>query len=183
MFATAIFATVAFQKAFIPVLIATLAWIGISLFALLRSKKPAADRVPRHWISRLAYAVFLASTLILASTSFGSVLTSGQMQHFALIAHMSAAGAFTFALLAVAIFYLPLTARSVSTWWMERWSALLLVTLGLLTSASMFIGMLPVLDTEGLLVATDVHRFTGLATVSLAVIHLFSLSVRRFGLR
>jgi hypothetical protein len=172
-----------FGQMLIPVLAATIAWIAISFLAVLRSKNQTAERIPRGWFSRAAYAVFLAATLLLAVTSIGSIIRVGHMQHLALQAHLAAAGVFTFSMLIVAIVYLPMRWPLERYWWMERWSALLLITFALITAGSMFLGMMPLLDTEGLEFATVIHRYSGLGTVSLAAVHLYSVVVRWLGYR
>lgn len=172
-----------FGQVLIAVLVVTIAWIVISFLAVMLSKSSTVERIERSWFSRAVYAVFLVATLLLAITSFGSIVSQGHMQHFALIAHLSAAGVFTFSMLVVAIVYLPLRWPLERYWWMERWSSLLLITFALVTAGSMFLGMLPILDTEGLELATDVHRYAGLGTVALAAVHLYSIIIRRLGYR
>jgi hypothetical protein len=176
-------ATSAFGQIVIPVLVATAAWIGVTSIMLLRSKNSSLPRRQRGWLSRAAYGLFIAATLLLALTSFGSILRMGHMQNYALLAHLAAAGVFTFSMLVVAVVYLPLRWPLEDHWWMERWSALAMITMAAITAGSMFLGMFPLLDTEGLEVATDIHRYSGLATVVATSVHMYTILIRRWGFR
>ncbi len=164
----------------------------VGMFAFATNRR-IRDSATRGWLSRLCYAVFLTSVGVLAISSFGSLLQFGHMSGYALLAHVAAAGAFVFLLLVVAVLYLP-WGGSVATdentaavgdqrWWFARWTAWLLVISSLLTAGSMFLSMLPILDTAGLHEAVAVHRWTGLVVVVSALFHLFAISCTRLGWR
>lgn len=137
----------------------------------------------RNWLFRIVYAAFLVAIVVLSMTSFGSILRMGVMQHYALLAHMSAAGAFVFLLLPVSCIYLPSSLRVSRTWWLESCSAWVLVIGSLTTAASMMIGMLPAMNTAALLQLTEVHRYAGLTAAVAAVAHVSSLLLQRMGTR
>ena len=161
-----------FERFLVPALIASAVWLilaGIaSQFARQRPQPAAGDS---RWLGRLIYVAFLLVIAILSGTAFGSILRIGRMEHYGLLIHLVAAGAFTVLLLLVALVILPISSSTRHTWWLQRWSAWALILSGMLTAASMLLGMLPLLDTDGLLAATEVHRYAGLATLISAVTH------------
>lgn len=138
----------------------------------INSNLPHHDDKSRGLLARGAYLALLLTILLLSSTSFGSILTIGRLQNYALLSHLATAGAFTFLLLVVAMNYLP---RGQRGWWMERWSVRLLVIGGLVTAASMFLSMLPLLDTSGLRQAAAIHFWSGIVTACSAAVHAVSL--------
>jgi hypothetical protein len=162
-------------------------WLALGLTGLaalivlvVSANQPESAQKRQGWFARCAYLALLLTILLLSSTSFGSILTLGHLQHYALLAHLSAAGAFAFLLLAVAVTYLP---SGQKRWWVERWSVWLLVLGGIVTAATMFLSMLPVLDTDGLRQAASIHFYSGLVTAISAAIHAFSLLAVRLGWR
>lgn len=172
-----------FEKVLIPTGVVTAGIVLLGLLGVLVRSRQRHDILERHWFSRLVYALFFISVVSLAATSFGSILQKGHMQHYALLAHVAVAGAFVFLHLAVAVMYLPIGSTSKLTWWWEKWSAWGFVVSGLITSATMFLSMLSMLDTAGLIQALQVHRIAGLATAVFVVLHLFALIVGRLGWR
>lgn len=160
-----------------------------ALFTLATNRHEARG-TRRSFLSRLLYFVFLASICVLAISSFGAILQFGHMQGYALFAHISAAGAFVFLLLAIAWLYLPRGDETTGVrvagdqrWWVGRWTAWALVISSLVAAGTMFLSMLPILDTAGLLTSAAVHRYAGLAVTAFAALHLFALTCVRFGLR
>ena len=98
-----------------------------------------------------------------------------------------AAGAFVFLLLVFALIYLPqgppqpnATVMNAHQWWLNRWSVWALVLGSLVTAGAMFLSMLPVLDTAGLLQAARLHRYAGLFAVVAAIVHSYSLIYYRY---
>jgi hypothetical protein len=172
-----------FDQFLVPSAIFTAGIVALGLLAVLIKNQHRVDAMKRHWLSRLLYTVFLLSVAVLATTSFGSIKSAGHMEHYALLAHITVAGAFVFLLLAVAITHLPRGPATKSNWWWEKWSVWGLVVSGMLVSSTMFLSMVPVLSTSELLQAVEIHRFAGLATVSFTVLHFFSLIVGRLGWR
>ncbi|MFN3192717.1 MAG: hypothetical protein ACE361_19550 [Aureliella sp.] len=164
-------------------LVGTSALVGLNMLYVMATKRGAETKVvSRHWFSKTIYGIFLFLTAALAISSFGSILQSGHLGGYALLAHLTAAGAFVFVLLAVAFLFLPNGASPSqrgytrdSRWWLSRWSAVGLVVAGVLTAATMFTSMLPILDTQGLLEFAMLHRYAGLATVIFAVIHAYTM--------
>jgi hypothetical protein len=169
---------VQFASLILPTLLVS---AGLTVLAALVSfirPTPEEPFVRHGKFSWLLYLGFVASVVILAGSSFWSIFESGHMKHYALLAHVSAAGAFVFLMLAVALVYLPRGRQYRQVWW-GRWSAWGLITCGCLASMTMFASMLPVLDTTGLLNAAEIHRFAGLATTALTIVHAASLVVER----
>lgn len=166
-------------RTIIGVLVA-LAVMGVYYYLTHRHHQPRSRRI---WFSKVIYFAFLVTVGVLAITSFGSILWQEVMQHYALLGHLTAAGAFVFLLLPLACFYLPSSLRWSRTWWLESLSAWVMVLSSLTVAASMLVSMLPVADTSGLLQLTEVHRLAGLIAVSSATLHAFALVVQRLGMR
>lgn len=168
-------------------LVAGLSLLTLFLFATNRKRSNAKHR--SIWI-RFGYLAFLGTIVILAVTSFASIIQFGHLFGYALLAHVAAAGAFVFLLLLVACFYLPRgsdllenEAPGDNRWWLARFSAWLLVLSSIMTAGTMFISMLPILDTAGLREFAVLHRYAGVAVVAAAILHLYSLSCTKMGLR
>lgn len=170
--------------------------IGLAVLVVLggvvvnASKKAVTPAKSRSWFSKLIYLAFLAMVIMLAGSSFGSILQAGHMSGYALIAHLGAAGAFTFLLLAVAVLFAPNGAKpdeagftSDGRWWFSRMSAWLLLLSSIAAAGTMFVSMLPILDTQGLLEFAALHRFAGLAVVISSVMHGFAMLCAKSGLR
>lgn len=163
--------------------LATLAIIVFISLLVLATNRKRTERFRRGLISRLSYSAFIACIVVLCATAFGSILREGHMQHYALIAHTTAAGAFVFLLILVASSFLPRGSVTADNWRLERWSVWGLVVASLVTIATMLVSMYPLLETDGLIQAVVVHRYAGLLTAALAAIHLFSLIIGRLGYR
>ncbi|MBX3421894.1 MAG: hypothetical protein KF752_10115 [Pirellulaceae bacterium] len=176
-------ATLQFQAIILPALAGATAVIAIGGVLVYTTQRHVSDRRPRGWIATTGYAAFWLAILVLAATAFGSIVQQGHMQRQALLGHLMAAGAFTIFLAVVAVGYLPRGERDQNRWWLEKWSAWLLILSGVATAGTMLLGMLPVVDTAGLNNITAVHRWSGLATAVAAMFHLFSLLAGRYGMR
>ncbi|MFO0942411.1 MAG: hypothetical protein U0930_16865 [Pirellulales bacterium] len=172
-----------FVKLIIPTVLATLVIVSLLALWVMSTRRHRSDRYQRGWFSRIAYIAFIVCVAVLSITAFGSIVREGHMQHYALIAHTSGAGAFVFLLIAVSATYLPRGSATRDNWTVEQWSAWILVLVSLCTVATMLISMVPVLDTQGMNQALVVHRFAGLATAMVAIVHLFSLVAGRLGYR
>lgn len=184
------FPKIPFSQVLLYAMILLAVMLGISLVSLLTHPKKIAERHHRNWLSRLLYAVFIALTGILGLTSFGSILRFGHMSGYALLMHVGAAGAFVFLLLVLAILYLPRATLSGNEryaaegrWWLARWSAWAFILGGIVAAGTMFLSMLPLLDTTGLLTVAEIHRYAGLVVVMAASLHCYSLFCVRLGLR
>lgn len=164
------------------------AGIGVALILVVSglfvfSTKRQQPKPARHWLSRLLYAAYLLAILVLAVSSFGSIVQFGHMSGYALLAHISAAGAFVFLMVAVAILYLPYEDAPTDRWWATRWSAWLLIASSIGAAGTMLFSMLPVLDTESMLQVATLHRYAGLTVVVAAVLHLYTSCLVRLGYR
>ncbi len=157
-------------------------------FAIVRVTRRAivSDRL-RRWPSRIVYWLFQACVVVLAVSSFGSILSQGHMAEYALLAHVAFAGAFVFILVVVAAIYLPKGRRRETPpdhrWWFSRTCAWGLILSSLAAAATMFMSMLPILDTRGLLEFATLHRIAGLAVVVFAVFHSYASVITRLGWR
>lgn len=96
---------IAFEKLLIPTAIVTAILFLLTVLTVLSSKKHRTDRYERNWLARLLYLLFIGCISVLAATSFGSILRHGYMEHYALMAHTTAAGGFVFLTLLIAIFF------------------------------------------------------------------------------
>ncbi|GIW97652.1 MAG: hypothetical protein KatS3mg111_0985 [Pirellulaceae bacterium] len=141
-------------------------------------------------ISRVAYVLFVLVTVVLAATAFGNLWRGVSMKGYALLAHVAASGAFLFLLLCLSLFFLPRgTDRTGQPhelehrWWLARWSAWMLVGSSIVAAATMLVSMLPLADTNGLLLLAQVHRVGGLAVLVSLILHVYAMSVTRAGWR
>jgi hypothetical protein len=190
IFADLSFPSIPFSNLILATGILLLVAVVLGTSWVLLSGRRVSKRESHHWFSRLTYAIFIASICVLSASSFVSILQFGHMSGLALLAHVSAAGVFVFVLVAIAILYLPsdshLADESIaweSRWWVARWTAWLLVVSSIVAAGTMFVSMLPLLDTEGLVTALELHRYAGLAVVIGAVLHLYALLITRLGFR
>lgn len=182
----------AFDMPVVPLLtrtaIALILLLSLATFWLYASKR-AVRHGNRPWLHRLVYLAYLALILMLAVTSFGSLVQTGHLGGYALQAHVAVAGGFVFLLVLVAFFVLPngeedyLDSQVSTGWWAQRWSAWGLVLCSLLAAGTMLVSMLPLLGTEGLLDMAMLHRYAGLAVVVFAILNLYTRICERFGWR
>lgn len=159
-----------------------------ALYAYFARRRGEATQ-RRGWLSWLIYLGFMGLVAVLGVTGFGSIVSVGFMSGDALLVHVVAAGAFTFLLVAIAWLFLPRPARAGGSfqyehrWWLARWSAWLLVFSCLAAAATMFLSMLPILDTVGLSQVVELHRYAGLAAIAAALLHAYALTATRLSLR
>lgn len=166
-----------------------IALVGHLILALVTARRHSGGR-KRGFITQLVYLAFIISVGVLAVTSLGTILRFGHMSGYALLTHLTAAGAFVFLLIAIALFYLPRPEENEledpladQRWWLGRWSSWGLVLSSLLAAGVMFLSMLPILGTDGLVQAIDVHRYASLTVVVMAILHLYALAITRLGWR
>lgn len=180
-------------------LIVIVALIALAVFLLIQTGWILSSRKERGIVSRpgnistLAYVGFVISVFVLSATSFYSIVMFGKMEHYALLMHMGAAGAFVFLITFVAIRFSPGLStedrmtkeieRGANRWWQFRWSMWLILVGGLLSALTMLLSMLPVLSTEQMEIAIGVHRYAGLACFLGVVWHLYSMVWLRLGHR
>jgi hypothetical protein len=138
---------------------------------------------PRPWTARVGYAAFFASIAVMGLTSFGSLAQGHEMHGWALLAHVSLAGAFVVFLAVVAYYYLPRSSPGpgrcsvVHDGPFVRGTAILMVAACFTTAAVIIPGMFPWLGTEQMLSAIAVHRFAGLAALLFTATHALALIV------
>ena len=170
-----------FRLSLVPALAGTLIVLSLVAVYYWKTRHNWQPRGRRNWFYRAVYGAFLAAIIVLSVTSFGSILRFGAMQHYALLGHLTAAGAFVFLLLPISCIYLPRSLRIGHTWWLESCSAWVLIISSLATALTMMIGMLPAMNTNELLQLVEVHRYLGLTAAVSAVVHVFSLGIQRIG--
>lgn len=166
--------------------VSLLALAIFSLFCWSSNKKKMPVR--RMWVSRLLHLAFVATVAVLAATSLQAVFSGKAMAEYPLMAHVATAGAFTFLLLGMAWIYLPHLGldgeyQRENRWWFSRLSSWLVVTAGFVTAGTMFLSMLPVLDTPNLAQALTWHRYAGLVTVVGCILHLAAVLMTKLGWR
>ena len=148
----------------------------------------------RGTLAFLVYIAFGLVVTVLTLTSFGSILMNGKMEHLALLVHVMAAGAFTAIMVAFAYAWNPVFGRPPQTskdfqdnttngWWVARWSLWLVLFSSLGVAASMLFGMLPLFDTNQMMMAIALHRYCGLFLVIGIVVHLYAITIQRIGWR
>ncbi len=162
--------------------------LSLSALWVYASKRGIRNR-SRPWFSRVVYLAYLVLIVILAVTSFGSLVQSGHLGGYALQAHVAAAGGFVFLLVLVAFILLPRREESLfdsqapGGWWAQHWSAWGLVLSSLLAAGTMLVSMLPLLATDELLTMAMLHRYAGLGVVVFAVINFYTRICERLGWR
>lgn len=138
----------------------------------------------------LVYLVLILSTAALAITSLYTVFTEGHMRGWFLWVHLAAAGAFTVSLVLAALLWAaacdmcgpvgtgddPRNAppRFGS---LTRISFWVLIVAGSVSLGSMLLGMLTLFGTREIETLIDIHRYSGLAAVAAAVLHLYSVTL------
>ncbi len=183
-----------FQNVILVVGIALLVTILIhSIFSAVTSKKQSNSR--RGWVAAFVYFVFTILVIGLTATSFGAIFVEGVMQNWALLAHITIAGAFVFVMLVFAIVwnpnYLAQTSHGAdfqetakkNGWWLFTWSLWGVLFSSVVVAGSMLLQMLPLLDTEGMLEVTELHRYSGLALSASLILNVYSMAIRRIGWR
>ncbi|MBI1368253.1 MAG: hypothetical protein GC162_06325 [Planctomycetes bacterium] len=182
-------------------LIAVAVFLVLHLFVALAQRGKSLGRRPRwNWWERLLYLALMVTILVLAATSFYTVLTVGFMGGWALWLHLMAAGAFVVAFALIALTWGG-AARSECCTGSKcdsseatptkpaRFSCLtkltfwLMLIAGFVVLATMLINMLPLLGTHDIERMIAIHRYAGLALVAVAVIHVYSVILGRLGLR
>ena len=181
---------VSFHDLLVPTAITTLVILLLGLAVVSASNRQSDRTLRRSRLSLLFYVLFIGLIVVLAGSSMGSIIRYGHMSGYALLVHIGAAGAFTFSLFVIALLYLPRGVLADSTrtaadnrWWFARWSAWALILTSLTAAGTMFLNMLPLLDTREMLQIAEVHRFAGLGVVLAAIAHAFALLTVRLGLR
>lgn len=121
------------------------------------------------WLSASLYLAWLVAVTGLGLTSYVPLLFGGPMQHWSLLLHLMLAGAFVGLLGLLAVLFNPVRTgwplADRRTWWLPQVLLWILLLSGLATACSMLVGMMPWLDTEGLELAVQLHRYCGLAAV------------------
>ncbi len=177
---------VEFSSLLAPVGLVVAGALLLHLALVLTTRRQRSSSPRLGWLGGGLYVLFLLTIAVLAASSFGSILSFGHMSGYALMSHVAVAGAFTLLLLAMA-WWLVAPAQAptseATTWWLPAWSSWLLVLSSLVAAGTMFLSMLPVLDTQGLLQAAAVHRYAGLLVVIAAVVHVYALLCQRLGWR
>ena len=185
---------------FAPVTIGMLiaAAVVIVLHLLGSFARRGADRGPTRGLGALGWLVYLvliASTAVLAVTSLYSIFTDGHMRGWMLWVHLFAAGAFVVTLVLVSLLWAsacdmcappgggPPEDRPLRFGALTRLSFWLFIVAGVVSLGSMFLSMLTLLNTNQIELAMDVHRYSGVAVVAAAVIHLYSVSLGRLAAR
>jgi hypothetical protein len=141
----------------------------------------ANPRFPK--IERLIYLAFLFAVVVQALSSFGSILYGQAMHHWALVIHMSVAGLFAVTLTALALLWAeqatfgpagePRFHRG------EKTAFWLTVLAGFLTITSAMLGMMSWFGSGWQITLLDLHRYSALVLVIVAVFHGYRLLVGR----
>ena len=163
------------------------------LIALSRGK---GERRPR-WamLTKLIYLGTVVTVLILAVTSFYSVLDHGAMHGWFLLLHAGSAGGFVVCLMLIAIIWaMPSqfrlggrpdspTEQSQPARFapMTKLAFWLMLISGVVTAGTMLISMLPLLGTEQLLQMINLHRYAGLLLVVSTLVHVYNVLLGRLG--
>ena len=153
-------------------------------------------------IERLALIGFAGTLLSLAATGLApNLLTGGKLEGWLLMMHVGSGGAFIACLLVLAVCWAEdcrFAAHDAEFRWAARkrpgdpapagrfdaaqkttfWVALVL---GLVTTITMMVSMLPIFSPEGMEVLRDVHRYCGLLLALFGYVHVYQTVVVRRG--
>ena len=131
-------------------------------------------------LNAACFAFFVAAVVILGVTSFGSLARGSAMLGWALLVHVTVAGAFLLLLAVVAWAWLPALASGsgsrggevprASAWLVG--SGWLMVATCVAAAVAIVPGMFPWLGTADMLRAVEVHRYAGGAAVVATVMHV-----------
>lgn len=133
-------------------------------------------------IERASYVFLTLTLLALAFTGMAPALVAGaNLEGWMLMAHVGVGGAFMFLLLLTALLGTSSAAGSEAKLAPEQrctfWTAM---GLGVATTVTMMLSMVPLFGTHGMEVLREVHRYCGLAMVAVGYWHVYlSLVVRR----
>jgi len=150
-----------------------------------RAERPARWR----WLERCLYSLLLLSIAALAGTAFYGMIGLGRLAGAILLVHMGSANVFLFSLAALALLWArpcryegrtPAGEKKFRP--VSKLLFFLLLAAGFCVGLSMLLAMLPLFDTAGMLRLFALHRYAGLATTVLAVLHLYTTWTARLGL-
>src|SRR5204862_5053251 len=131
--------------------------------------RPGRKALRRHrlWkIERLLYALFFASVLLEAFSSYGMILAGGRMRGSMLIMHMSVAGLFAVTLTVLGVLWAEQSAFNRSDeprfHTGEKVVFWLTILSGLATMLSALLGMMSWFGSDGQVQLLRLHRYGGL---------------------
>ena len=150
-----------------------------------RDAKAAPRRPLGRW-QRLIYALTLLSLVVLAFTGFWPVIRGEPLSGWFLMVHNGAAGPFALGLLVLAILWAErrparLVESPVATGFgrgqrLVFWAAALLATTLVLT---MMFSMVQIFGTPGQELLFEIHRYSALAMVLVAMVHGYLVALAR----
>jgi hypothetical protein len=185
-----------FPQVVTVVLLATVVLIVLHLVMSLIGGRSRRPRRGLNILEKLIYLGILASVFGLAFTSFFTVLQFGTMKGWWLFAHMFGAGALVGLLPLLAIIWAgpsrfgrgPAGSEEQETYapkffWMPKLMFWLLLASGSVVILTMLVSMLPIFGTDGLHALLDIHRYAGLMTVVVLLLHFYCVLLQRAKLR
>lgn len=138
-----------------------------------------------HVLNASVFAFFVIAVAVLGVTSFGSLARGAAMLGWALLLHVTVAGAFLGLLAVVAWAWLPALARGrggdrdgVASVWLVG-SGWLMVAACVAAAVAIVPGMFPWLGTTDMLQAVALHRYAGGAAVLTTAGHVMVLCLER----
>jgi len=168
-----------FRAILLPALLGTLGLMVATAVSLFVFSRPSSqDSGQPSWLVSAVYFFLLAATFVLAATAFGTILKEGHMGGYALMAHTSVAGAFVFLLLGAAAGKLWTSMQGNSPTKLQVFLEWVLLVGSVIVAGSMFLVMLPILNTEEALTAIAYHRYAGLVTTIAACLIATASTVR-----
>jgi len=196
-----------YPNVIVAALIATAGFILLHLL-LSFSRGPRTHRPRWSLLTKLIYLGAIGSVVVLAGTSFYSVLAHGAMHGWFLFLHLFGAGAFVVFLLLIAVMWAvpsklfsappapadePLDRQvtidtidvhppSASRFhWIAKVAFWLMLISGVVTAGTMLVSMLPLLGTADMNQMITLHRYAGLVLVVATVVHLYTVLLSRAG--
>jgi len=192
-----------FRTTALSVIGAVVVAIGIDLVRALVTGRRREPGGRWRWTMRLSYSLTLLAVVVLAATALYGVFVRAGVEHWLLLAHVTAGGAFLVLLVVLALGWAgacrfdpsrrgprrqgqkldgPLAERLPGFSLRTRIAFWAFLVTGLTTATTMLVSMLPVVDTDGLAQLIEVHRTSGLALVVIALVHAYLLLLGKLGM-
>lgn len=169
--------------------------VALHLVLSLFGRPAAVAKARWNLWEKLVYLAASGSIAVLGATAFFAVMRFGALEGWLLFAHMFGAGAFVAILPVLGITWCEANrfgGRRVDAgeetaparfFWVPKVMFWIVLTSGLVVTATMLLSMLPLFGTDGQHCLLDIHRYSGLVAVVAIIFHFYSIMLQRFGLR
>ncbi|NUQ62369.1 MAG: hypothetical protein HUU20_07765 [Pirellulales bacterium] len=182
-----------FRQALPYVLLGVALIVALDLAVSFVYRGNPSPRSKWNWWDVLVYLGTLGSVGVLGFTSLAAVVRDGVLGGWSLFVHMFGAGAFTAVLPLLALSWAhanraelrPAGGQSSPPKFcgISKLMFWLILACGFVVTMTMLVSMLPIFGSDGQHTLLDIHRYSGLAVVVAAVLHLYGVAAQQVGLR